>query len=360
VVAAGSVPAASALASARWPGRSPAAAILLWQALGLGWGLAAVGALAGLGAGPEPADIGHVGVVRAALAVAARVLRGRAFEPGAADPLSDLRLVSVAAGLVLFALLCWVLVAAFAAVLRTRRRHRDLLTLLAHGDPKVPGALVVDHPAAAAYCVPGLRSRIVISAGTLELLDQAELAAVLAHERAHLRERHDLVLLPFNALLRAFRWSAVARRAESAVALLVEMLADDHALRHRPARELATALIRVGAAGSRVPSGALAIADGGAGAGAAGGAGARARADAASVVDAGAAGAGASAAGGAGAGASAAGGAGAGAAGGGAVAVRVARLLRPAPGLSAAALALVCGTAGLLVAVPAALLFISF
>ena len=307
VVAAGSVPAASALASASWPGRSPAAAILLWQALGLGWGLAAVGALAGLGARPGAPGLGHPGVVRAALAVAVGMVRGTAFRPAPAGLLDDLRLASVGAALVLFALLCWVLVAAFAAVLRARRRHRDLLTLLAHGDPKVPGALVVDYPAAAAYCVPGLRSRIVISAGTLELLDQAELAAVLAHERAHLRERHDLVLLPFTALLRAFRWSAVARQAADAVALLVEMLADDHALRHRPARELATALIRVGAAGSPVPSGALAAS-----------------------------------------------------AGSGEVAVRVARLLQPAPGLPAPVLALVCGTAGLLVAVPAALLLISF
>ncbi len=232
-VAAGSIPAASALASARWPGRAPAAAILLWQALGLGWGLAAVGALAGLGADPGQAGALPGGVAGAALAVASRVIRGGAFRPPAPGPLADLRLVSVAAGLVLLMLLCWVLVAASAAVLRARRRQRELLSLLAHGDPKVPGALVLDHPAAAAYCVPGLRSRIVISAGTLELLDQAELAAVLAHERAHLRERHDLVLLPFTALLRVFRWSAVARRAEGAVALLVEMLADDHALRHR-------------------------------------------------------------------------------------------------------------------------------
>ncbi len=308
VVAAGSIPSASALASARWPARSPAAAILLWQALGLGWGLAAVGALAALGAGPgqEGGGGGHAGVIRAVLALASRAVHGTAFRPQGAGLLPELRLVSVAAGLLLLALLCWVLVAASAAVLRARRRQRDLLSLLAHGDPKVPGALVVDHPAAAAYCVPGLRSRIVISAGTLELLDQAELAAVLAHERAHLRERHDLVLLPFTALLRAFRWCAVARRAESAVALLVEMLADDHALRHRPARELATALLRVGAAGSPVPSGALA------------------------------------------------------ADGDGQVAVRVARLLRPAPGLSAPALALVCGTADLLVAVPAVFLFASF
>ena len=310
-VAAGTIPAAAALASARWPVRSPAAAIVLWQALGLGWGLAAVGALAGLG-GSYQDEGQHTGVARAAVAVAVRAVRGVTSGPQAGGAVWYLRLVAVAAGLVLLALLCWVLLASFAAVLRARRRQRDLLSLLAHGDPKVPGALVVDHPDAAAYCVPGLRSRIVISAGTLDLLDQAELAAVLAHERAHLRERHDLVLLPFTALLRAFRWSAVARRAESAVALLVEMLADDHALRHRPARELATALIRVGTAGSRAPSGALAADGSGSGTGA------------------------------------------------GEVAVRVARLLRPAPGLSVPALALVGAAALLLVALPVAFLSIPF
>ena len=208
----------------------------------------------------------------------------------------------------LLLLLCWILVAAFAAVVRARRRQRILLSLLAHGDPKVPGALVVDHPAAAAYCVPGLRSssRIVISAGALDLLDQAELAAVIAHERAHLRERHDLVLLPFIALLRAFRWSAVAREAHAAVALLVEMQADDRALRHRPARELATALLRVGAAGGvHPPNGALAAADG-------------------------------------------------------QVAARVSRLLKPTPRLPVAAVALIGVVAIATVAIPAAFLTIPF
>src|SRR5262249_49053919 len=39
-VAGGTALGAAALASARWPYRSPGAAILLWQALGLSWGLA--------------------------------------------------------------------------------------------------------------------------------------------------------------------------------------------------------------------------------------------------------------------------------------------------------------------------------
>src|ERR1700730_12479644 len=45
VVAIGSALGASALVQASWPRRSPAAAILLWQALGLDRGLAAVGTL---------------------------------------------------------------------------------------------------------------------------------------------------------------------------------------------------------------------------------------------------------------------------------------------------------------------------
>ena len=306
VVAMCCVATARALARAHWPGRSPAAAILLWQALGLGWSLAAVGALAALGAVDR-----RLGVAADAFAQAARIVRAMPASPaGAVSVLAFIRLAALAAGIILLLLLCWLLVAASVAVLRGRQRQRALLSLLAHCDPKVPGALVVDHPAAAAYCLPGLRSAIVISSGALDLLDQAELAAVLAHERAHLRERHDLVLLPFTALLRAFRWSGVVREAHRAVALLVEMHADDRALRHRPARELATALLRVGAAGgSRAPVGALAASGPG--------------------IDCD-------------------------------VAARVTRLLRPSPGLPTAALVLVCATASLAVAIPLAVLVLPF
>jgi Zn-dependent protease with chaperone function len=289
------VPAAYLLAGAQWARRCPVAAIVLWQALGLGWGLATIGVLAGLGSSGLAADglpdaslhatglvrsaggrrldatglggllgahsSGHIsGVAATAADRALRLLLGTAAT-GRWSLFGALRLACLAASAALLALLVWVLAAAVAAVLRARRRQRALLGLLARNDPKVPGALVVDHPAAAAYCVPGLRSAIVISAGALDLLDQAELAAVLAHERAHLRARHDLVLLPFTALLRAFRWSAIARAANSEVALLVEMLADDRARKFRPARELATALLRVGASGGgQAPTGTLAVA----------------------------------------------------------------------------------------------------
>jgi Zn-dependent protease with chaperone function len=303
-VAAGCVQASILLADARWPHRSPAAAIVLWQAIGLGWGLATVGTLIGLATAGQGS-----GVADGALSLLARLTEGRLSLPSV-SLLTAARLVCLGAGLVLQSLLVYVLVAASAAVLRARQRQRMLLSLLAHGDPKVPGALVVDYPAAAAYCLPGLRSAIVISAGTLDLLDSAELAAVLAHERAHVRERHDLVLLPFIALLSAFRWCQAARAAHRAVALLVEMHADDRARSQLPARELATALLRVGAAGGcRAPSGALAVSE-------------------PELA--------------------------------GEVAQRVTRLLRPAASLPAAALVLVGAVAAVAVVVPVTVLFLPF
>jgi Zn-dependent protease with chaperone function len=266
VVAIGSAFGASALVQARWPRRSPAAAILLWQALGLASGLAAVGALIGLA---MPSST--LGVVRSLLRAGALIRAGDLFRLGgmfgaaSGIPVTVVafRLTCLAGGLALLASLCWVLVAASVAALHARRRQRALLTLLAHGDPKVPGALVVDYPTAAAYCLPGLRSQIVVSVGTLELLGRGELAAVLAHERAHLRERHDLVLLPFTALRRAFPKSATCSDAHRAVALLIEMLADDHALRASLPRELVSALVRFGTAGAcPAPAGALAAGEG--------------------------------------------------------------------------------------------------
>ncbi len=266
VVAIGSAFGASALVQARWPRRSPAAAILLWQALGLASGLAAVGTLIGLAM-----PTSTLGVARSVLRAGALIRAGDLFRLGgmfgaaSGIPVTVVafRLTCLAGGLALLASLCWVLVAASVAALHARRRQRALLTLLAHGDPKVPGALVVDYPTAAAYCLPGLRSQIVVSVGTLELLGRGELAAVLAHERAHLRERHDLVLLPFTALRRAFPKSATCSDAHRAVALLIEMLADDHALRASLPRELVSALVRFGTAGAcPAPAGALAAGEG--------------------------------------------------------------------------------------------------
>lgn len=233
--------------TARWTSRAPRVAIILWQSLGLAWGLATTGAMLAFGVQPY-----GIGVLPGLVAFA----RGEAPRE-AWDPLHVLAMI---AGLTALAVLIAVLLSAGAQVLRARRRHRTLLRLISRDDPGVPGVRVLDHPSAAAYCVPGLRSQVVVSEGALRLWSRDELTAVLAHEAAHVRERHDLVLLPFAALRRALPWSKVVREAQEQVELLVEMAADDWARRYCSPRRLATALLRFGTAGAMpAPSGMLSL-----------------------------------------------------------------------------------------------------
>ncbi|WP_219465545.1 M56 family metallopeptidase [Nonomuraea rhizosphaerae] len=233
--------------TARWTSRAPRVAIILWQSLGVAWGLATTGAM--LAYAVQPYGMG--------------VLPGLiAFAHGERPSASwdALHVVAMAAGLTALAVLIVVLVTAGVQALRARRRHRVLLALIARDDPGVPGVRVLDHPSAAAYCVPGLRSQVVVSDGALKLLSRDEMKAVLAHEAAHVRERHDLVLLPFAALGRALPWSKVVRDAQAQVELLVEMAADDRARRYCSPRRLATALLRFGTAGAMpTPQGMLGV-----------------------------------------------------------------------------------------------------
>jgi Zn-dependent protease with chaperone function len=81
-----------------------------------------------------------------------------------------------------------------------------------------------------AFCIPGARPLLVLSSGIVAELDDDQLAAVVAHERAHLKEHHHLLLLPFVAWQAALPVLPAAERAHAAVRELVEMRADDVAL----------------------------------------------------------------------------------------------------------------------------------
>lgn len=229
-------PFSRALAAARWPGRDPVGALLLWQAVGLGGGISLFGAGLAYGLSPMGDNL-----PAAAVAFAAAVDAGS--WPRVMDPLHVGALL-IAVG-VLIRLLA-VLAITAVRTLRARRRHRDLLDVLATPWPHAAGTRILDHPVPVAYCLPGRSSRLVVSAGVLDALDTAGVVAVLAHERAHLRERHDLVVLPFVA------WGATAPFvrgmvcAQLAVARLIEMRADDVARRLCDPTELVTALKAVG------------------------------------------------------------------------------------------------------------------
>ena len=241
---------AQALSYATWTWRTPRVAIVCWQSVGLALGLSAIGLPIALGLAPYDRPTGS------ALLALTRDLVGGTLPPALGVP----QLASVGLGFGIGAVLLTTTVRSVLGTVRAQRRHRDLLTLVARDDPAAPGALVLDHPGAAAYCLPGVRPRVVVSAGTLALLDRAELAAVLSHERAHAQERHDLVLLPFTALCRALPWFGWVRAAYERVALLVEMRADDKARELHAEAPLAGALRRFAAAGNRIsPAGTLGL-----------------------------------------------------------------------------------------------------
>lgn len=237
------------LSRARWPMRAPRAALVLWQAVAIAAVLSAFSA---------------------GLAVAARLLvPGPDGRPttGPLGALDDL-------GAPLWAVLVTVLVATLLVgarlivattrmavhTRRRRARHRTLIDLL-HTSAPVDAATrtrlrVLDTAQPLAYCLPGLHQRIVLSTGTLDRLDDAELSAVLAHEHAHLRARHDLVLEAFSAVYHAFPKVVRSAAALDAVAMLVEMLADDAALRVSSPAPLARALVTC--ADAPTPAGAMA------------------------------------------------------------------------------------------------------
>ena len=228
------------LARARWPRRAPAAAVGLWLSLSAAFvialSLAAYQALTpdGLGAGRGLLD-------------ALVCTGGHGREAAGAQGF----VISVPIILVAWPLI-WI-AAAYAQFARTRRRHADLLAVTARQVPGLPGAAVLDHEVAAAYCLSGRRPHIVVTSAAVAQLTSDQMRAVLAHEQAHIRGRHHLPAVCVDGFALAFPLLPLARRAREQVRMLLEMTADDRALRqHRPL-DLATAMYKV-AAGQSPPS----------------------------------------------------------------------------------------------------------
>ncbi|MFV0462838.1 MAG: M56 family metallopeptidase [Nostocoides sp.] len=111
-----------------------------------------------------------------------------------------------------------------------RERHRELVDIIAEQDVRHPTLRILEHPAPTAYCLPGhRRGRVVVSRGVLLALSAPELGAVLAHEQAHLRARHDLLIEFFSVIHETVPEGLRATAAMSEVRLLAEVLADRQA-----------------------------------------------------------------------------------------------------------------------------------
>ena len=149
---------------------------------------------------------------------------------------------------------------------RTQRARRHTLAHAAAArmtGRQLPGtgAVVLDAPQPAAYCVPGRPAAIVVTSAALAVLDRAQLAAVLAHERAHLAGRHHLLIALTRGLSAVFPAVPLFSRGPAEVARLAEMCADDAAARRSGRNALITALLAMGT-GTAVPAAALAATGG--------------------------------------------------------------------------------------------------
>ncbi|SOC50206.1 Peptidase family M48 [Blastococcus aggregatus] len=252
-------PVPALLGRARWPGRDPLVALVCWQAIGLAGGLSIIGALLVHGLAPWGHSLPEAWW---------SWVRG---EP-AGGPVRGDHWVAMTLAAVLALQLVGVLALSWFRTARVRRRHRQLLELVVEPGA-APDTRLLEHPAPVAFCIPGARPLLVLSSGMVAELDAAELAAVIAHERAHLREHHHLLLLPFVAWEAALPVLPAAGRAHAAVRELVEMRADDVALRELgggdldgadPRRTLAQAVVAAAArpGAAEVPGGALAVTGG--------------------------------------------------------------------------------------------------
>lgn len=136
--------------------------------------------------------------------------------------------------------------ASAAGVRRARRDQRAALALVGEVQEHY---VRVHSPEVFAYCLPGRGGRVVLSSAAERELDDLQLAAVLAHERAHLRGRHHLLLQTTAVLARALPVPAL-RRLHGQARTLVEMVADDRACRVTSREALVGALLRMGAHGT--------------------------------------------------------------------------------------------------------------
>jgi Zn-dependent protease with chaperone function len=222
-----------------WATRAPRLAIGLWLALLASWVVAV--AVAGLALAVPTA----LNWPRPPLSAPQGLLASHGAPGG---------MPVAAAGLLLAAAVilrgCVFLVSGLVRAQRERHAHAFMLEVAGRPDPTLD-AIILDHDSPAAYCLPCGRHRVVVSTATLALLGPAQLHAVLAHERAHLRGRHHVTVAVATALARAFPWLPLFAEAGTQLPALAEMAADDVAARRHAPGDLAAALVILAHAGTQ-------------------------------------------------------------------------------------------------------------
>lgn len=225
------------LARARWVSRYPRHALLMWHTSAL----ACLGALTGVSL-----LLAHDVLEHALL----RLLHADEGELhlAYAGGRSVEGLWNVAALLPIAVLISMLAVVTSKANSDERRRRQFRLLPTTSGrfgtDARVAVA-VVDHATPAAYCLPGRRGRglIVLTSAALTQLTTTEIEAALEHERAHLRLRHHRMILVADSVAAILARAGALRSYPSQVRRLVELDADDVAVRRFGHQTVASALL---------------------------------------------------------------------------------------------------------------------
>ncbi|WP_028922534.1 M56 family metallopeptidase [Pseudonocardia acaciae] len=128
---------------------------------------------------------------------------------------------------------------------RARRERVAVLRLAARTEPGSPEVLWLAHDRPLAFAMPGRPSYLVATEGLGRHLTPAQAGAVLAHERAHLRGRHHLLVALADVLAAGLPFLPLFGAAPAAVRELVELSADAEAARRCGAGVVRSALVRV-------------------------------------------------------------------------------------------------------------------
>lgn len=226
----------------RWrtPGRFPRAALYAWHANAFGTLTAIVAALLILA--HDAWEHGLAWMLHADKALIHDAYAG----PQEVPPAWNFALIAV---LALVASLSAHLVRAVGRGREEARAHQ----LLATSSPRAeaPGRAsrigLVDHQDAAIYCVAGRKAttRILVTSGAMDRLTRDQLGAAIAHEEAHLRGHHHAMVVVADSLRRLMRPLGLLHNYPAAVRELIELAADDAAVRRHGRLTVAAALLEM-------------------------------------------------------------------------------------------------------------------
>ena len=147
---------------------------------------------------------------------------------------------------------------------RQRQVHRhqlDLLRIAADPEPGRFTTMWLPHAEPLAYSVAGTPSFVVATQGIRDRLPAADAAAVIEHERAHLRGHHHLLVGVAEAMANSAPWIPLMRHSPGLVRAAVELAADRVAARAHGATAVRTALLTMTDRGSRAPDTALGMSE---------------------------------------------------------------------------------------------------